>query len=84
MERHQDIVCIDGKQFLRIAACDACDKDSIYGLRFRCVECPDFDLCEECYRIGSHEHKMRSIDPVEYIAPMAGYIPSGASGLTIL
>ena len=72
---HQYIVYRDGKQFLQTAICDTCDVEPIYGLRFTCVECPDFDLCEECYSQGLHEHKMRCIYPVSAVK---------ASGLTIL
>ena len=39
--------------------CDACESDPIRGLRFKCLECPDFDICEECYNKEFHkEHKM--------------------------
>jgi len=29
------------------AVCDNCD-EHIIGVRFKCVNCPDYDLCEEC------------------------------------
>lgn len=34
----------------------------IKGLRFKCLDCPDFDLCEECYNKEIHKHhKMKRI-----------------------
>lgn len=38
--------------------CDGCDH-SIFGTRFKCVVCPDYDLCMKCERKGLHnEHEM--------------------------
>ncbi|KAK9459366.1 uncharacterized protein V1516DRAFT_512607 [Lipomyces oligophaga] len=31
------------------AICDACDKPIRSGSRFRCLDCPDYDLCSSCY-----------------------------------
>ena len=39
--------------------CDSCDMDPISGIRYKCLECPDYDLCEECYNNNVHkEHRM--------------------------
>ncbi|XP_026465287.1 LOW QUALITY PROTEIN: sequestosome-1-like [Ctenocephalides felis] len=36
--------------------CDGCGGE-IYGYRYKCVECPDFDLCSRCESNGVHsEH----------------------------
>lgn len=41
--------------------CDGCDK-SIFGIRFKCVVCPNFDLCLTCETKGIHkEHEMLRI-----------------------
>ncbi|XP_012235589.1 sequestosome-1 isoform X2 [Linepithema humile] len=47
--------------------CDVCDKD-IHGFRFKCMQCPDYDLCTECMAHGNHpEHYMvRMTEPVEW------------------
>ncbi|XP_011158726.2 sequestosome-1 isoform X2 [Solenopsis invicta] len=47
--------------------CDVCDKD-IHGFRFKCMECPDYDLCNDCMSLGNHpEHYMvRMTQPIEW------------------
>ena len=39
--------------------CEGCEMNLIRGLRFKCLECPDFDLCEECYYKVHKHHKMK-------------------------
>ncbi len=36
--------------------CDMCKKQNIVGLRYKCVVCPDYDLCEECWNTKRKEH----------------------------
>lgn len=41
--------------------CDGCEH-GIFGTRFKCVVCPDYDLCMKCERKGLHkEHEMYRI-----------------------
>lgn len=41
--------------------CDGCDKH-IFGIRFKCVVCPNYDLCLTCETKGIHkEHEMLRI-----------------------
>ena len=37
-------------------ACDGCDMDPIKGERFKCLICPDFDLCGNCKINGFRKH----------------------------
>jgi hypothetical protein len=34
-------------KYIHPAKCDACDAQ-IIGMRYKCNECPDYDLCESC------------------------------------
>lgn len=53
------------------ATCDACLGD-IIGHRYKCLECPDFDLCEDCEKNSVHyEHAM-----VRLVCPRKTSIPS--------
>lgn len=41
--------------------CDGCEH-GIFGTRFKCIVCPDYDLCMKCERKGVHnEHEMLRI-----------------------
>ena len=42
--------------------CDGCDAP-IHGIRFKCLECHDFDLCNSCEKKGAHpgDHEMLKI-----------------------
>lgn len=44
--------------------CDSCD-GLVRGFRYKCMSCPDFDLCQTCEREGKHtQHPMARIaDP---------------------
>eukprot|EP01096_Ripella_sp_DP13-Kostka_P017672 TRINITY_DN913_c0_g1_i1.p1 TRINITY_DN913_c0_g1~~TRINITY_DN913_c0_g1_i1.p1 ORF type:complete len:234 (+),score=71.73 TRINITY_DN913_c0_g1_i1:89-790(+) len=49
--------------------CDGCGIQSFPGVRFNCTECPNYDLCSSCYKMGretnSHSsgHRMLSFLP---------------------
>jgi hypothetical protein len=42
--------------------CDGCKATPIIGIRFHCVICEDFDLCEECKFREEHPHDMERIE----------------------
>lgn len=35
--------------------CDGCSKAGIAGIRFRCSQCSNFDLCAMCYGNDIHD-----------------------------
>lgn len=42
--------------------CDFCDVAPIVGNRYKCMTCPNFDLCQTCYDGPGHEHEMACIN----------------------
>lgn len=38
--------------------CDGCAKKNFTGKRFKCLVCPDYDLCEVCEADNTHQHPM--------------------------
>jgi hypothetical protein len=42
-------------RFFHPAICDACDRD-IENIRYKCVTCPDYDLCSECEKEAEKHH----------------------------
>lgn len=39
-----------------IYQCDACNRQPLQGCRFRCKQCAEFDLCEDCMLKASEKH----------------------------
>lgn len=35
--------------------CDGCSKAGIAGIRFRCAQCTNYDLCASCYGSDLHD-----------------------------
>lgn len=56
--------------------CDGCEGE-VRGFRYRCVSCPDFDLCGACETQGLHsEHKMMRLPkPHARVCGLRSYIP---------
>ncbi|KAG6494386.1 probable histone acetyltransferase HAC-like 1 isoform X1 [Zingiber officinale] len=43
-----------------VTTCNVCHRDIESGLGWRCESCPDFDVCNDCYKKGGidHPHKL--------------------------
>jgi len=52
-------------------SCDGCRMSPIVGSRFKCAECPNFDLCGPCRSKGlhSHHHLVELQQPVQAGGP---------------
>jgi next-to-BRCA1 protein 1 len=56
------------------ARCDLCESN-IFGNRYKCLECPDFDTCNDCFAITKDQHPGHSfvkiVDPKDYVTRAA-------------
>lgn len=55
--------------------CDSCGKQPIVGVRYRCANCPDFDLCEDCEAQDDRHPKTHIFYKIKIPAPWAGKAP---------
>lgn len=54
-QEHKDIIC------------DVCEAADIKGIRYKCTQCDDYDLCEKCESKGHHqEHVLLKIRKVHH------------------
>ena len=41
--------------------CDICEESPIKGIRYHCIECKNFDICEKCEATINHPHPLYKI-----------------------
>lgn len=46
--------------------CDECGTSPIVGIRYKCVVCPDFDVCEKCEAKSTHDHPFLKIKHLKH------------------
>ncbi|KAJ3108859.1 hypothetical protein HDU97_010131 [Phlyctochytrium planicorne] len=81
---HHFVELIKPTQVHRHVTCDGCERKSFAGSRYKCVDCPDFDLCNKCIvsvkEIHQANHWFNRIDntPARRIrgAPLMGQVPA--------
>ncbi|KAI9784273.1 MAG: hypothetical protein M1839_002334 [Geoglossum umbratile] len=52
-----------GRNLQHYAICDGCDKP-IYGVRHKCLNCPDWDYCSECIVNARYIHPSHRFVPI--------------------
>ncbi|KAF7197887.1 hypothetical protein HII31_00976 [Pseudocercospora fuligena] len=52
-----------GRNVRHNAICDGCDK-KIYGVRHKCLNCPDWDYCNDCVENARHTHPRHRFAPL--------------------
>ncbi|GAB1597403.1 protein ref(2)P-like [Argonauta hians] len=79
-----------GEATFSAVVCDGCSQ-TITGSRFKCLACPDYDLCQECEKKDTHpDHPMMKIPipgmvPPQFCPPQAddySFTYSGPGGCT--
>ena len=70
-----------GPQLHPGVVCDGCE-GPINGPRYKCLVCPDFDLCKTCEKKGLHSdhNKMKIAVPGLSMFPMMRFGPHGPRG----
>lgn len=58
-----DFLCNSGRNVRHSAVCDGCDK-FIYGVRHKCLNCPDWDYCSDCVKSANHIHPRHRFVPI--------------------
>ncbi|PWW76643.1 hypothetical protein C7212DRAFT_190873 [Tuber magnatum] len=61
-----------GRALRHYAICDGCDKQ-IYGVRNKCLNCPDWDYCANCISTASENHSGHRFVPIYEPLPV-GFI----------
>jgi next-to-BRCA1 protein 1 len=69
-----DFLCNAGRNVRHSAVCDGCEK-FIYGVRHKCLNCPDWDFCSECIKGSKFHHHGHRFVPI--YEPLAEPVNSG-------
>ncbi|KAF2798124.1 hypothetical protein K505DRAFT_121564 [Melanomma pulvis-pyrius CBS 109.77] len=67
-----DFLCNAGRNVRHSAVCDGCEK-FIYGVRHKCLNCPDWDFCSECIKNAKYIHPRHRFVPI--YEPLAEPVP---------
>jgi len=58
-----EMMLAPGRNARHSAICDGCDK-KILGVRYKCLNCPDWDYCTECHKNAQHIHPRHRFAPL--------------------
>ncbi|KAK8175957.1 hypothetical protein IWX90DRAFT_379354 [Phyllosticta citrichinensis] len=56
-------LCAAGRNVRHSAVCDGCE-DFIYGVRHKCLNCPDWDYCGKCIKNANTTHATHRFVPI--------------------
>ncbi|KAF2729646.1 hypothetical protein EJ04DRAFT_515783 [Polyplosphaeria fusca] len=70
-----DFLCNAGRNVRHSAVCDGCEK-FIYGVRHKCLNCPDWDYCPECVKSAKFIHPRHRFVPI--YEPLAEPVTTGS------
>jgi next-to-BRCA1 protein 1 len=80
MPGHIEVKMSPGRNHMHHAICDGCDKN-IFGVRHKCLDCPDWDYCASCIKTVKTSHPghrfapiYESLKDVRFRAPAAVHI----------
>ncbi|KAL6921795.1 hypothetical protein ACHAP8_010196 [Fusarium lateritium] len=80
MPGHIEVKMSPGRNHMHHAICDGCDQN-IFGVRHKCLDCPDWDYCANCIktvRISHPGHRFapiyESLTDVRFRAPAAVHV----------
>lgn len=69
-----NFLCNSGRNVRHSAVCDGCDK-FIFGVRHKCLNCPDWDYCSDCVKNAKLIHPRHRFVPI--YEPLAEPLNSG-------
>ncbi|KAF5861038.1 hypothetical protein ETB97_000792 [Aspergillus alliaceus] len=56
--------CKPGRRYQHAAICDGCEKKNVVGVRHKCLTCPDWDYCTECFSNAQETHPGHRFAPL--------------------
>jgi len=54
--------------------CDGCEANPIKGIRYKCNNCPNYDLCQQCYNKGGVHNSDHAFTTIDKPAPRCPYM----------
>ncbi|KAA8905993.1 hypothetical protein FN846DRAFT_949516 [Sphaerosporella brunnea] len=76
LTKDEEALLARGRNVRHAALCDSCD-NSIYGIRHKCIDCPDWDYCNDCIDSAHELHPGHRFVPIldNTIAPFNKSVP---------